>query len=624
MLIHDGRAVRCLIYGPVMQPAVSVIIPVFDQAAHLPRALASLSAQTFTDWEVIIVDDGSEPALPRLTIAKGAIRQLRHDTNCGLGAALNTGLAAARASLVAYLPADDVWYRDHLATLVAALQTEPQATLAISGVRHHYNRFADGRIEREPIQLVQALHRLGDERWTERSELTTDDLGAMLWDRLPGPVIETGLVTCEWVDHPAQRHKVIRAPGGLNTYRARYKVADPMRFQSSTGLDIDEPTRFGRYRNAPATPLAKDGLTILLVGELAYNPERVLALAERGHRLLGLWCDTPTWFNAVGPLPFGHVTDLPREGWADAARASGVDVIYALLNWQTVPFARQIQRENPGIPFVWHFKEGPFICLEKGCWEDLVALYEEADGRVYSSAEMQDWFEDGHPHLRGDMPSMVLDGDLPKADVLSEVRSPLLSDSDGEIHTVVPGRPIGLHPETVAELAAHKVHLHFYGEFIHDLVRAWIERTRGLAGRFIHIHPVVHQEGWVAEFSQYDAGWLHFFASRNQGELARADWDDLNLPARMATLGVAGVPLLQRDNSGHIVATQNIVRKLGNGLFFRDMADCARQLHDRKRMADLRHRAWEVREAFTFDARADCLIALLRAAVAYRRLDRAA
>lgn len=99
------------------------------------------------------------------------------------------------------------------------------------------------------------------------------------------------------------------------------------------------------------------------MGELAFNPDRVLALEERGHRLYGLWIEHPWWLNTVGPLPFGHVEDLPRSDWRNAIRALQPDIIYALLNWQAVPFVHEILQADFGIPFVWHFKEGPWLCL---------------------------------------------------------------------------------------------------------------------------------------------------------------------------------------------------------------------------------------------------------------------
>ncbi|MEF2277456.1 glycosyltransferase [Deinococcus sp. YIM 134068] len=599
-------------------PRVSVLMPTYGQASFLPRAVESLLAQTLPDWELIVVDDGSldqtaEVVRPYLTDSR--ITYHRLERNVGLGAALNHALDHAQAPLVAYLPSDDVYYRDHLAGLVGALSAHPEAPLASSGVRHHYNKVASGQVEGHSLQLVQVMHRRTGDRWLTRDELTTDDLERMYWHhfRRRGEWVGTGEVTCEWVDHPHQRHKVIREPeGGINPYRVRYGVREPLRFHATTGHLVDEVERYRTYRERPPTPPAPDGLKILLVGELAYNPERVLALAERGHRLYGLWTDRPMWFNWVGPLPFGHVQDVPRENWQAAVREIRPDVIYGLLNWQAVSFVHHVQSGNPGIPFVWHFKEGPFICLEKGLWRELVELYERADGRIYSSPEMRDWFFEVAPRLSTGRPDLVLDGDLPRRESVRGERSPRLSDQDGEIHTVVPGRPIGLHPETVAELAAQRIHLHFYGEFMHGQWRGWIERAGGLAGRFLHLHPNVDQAGWVEEFSRYDAGWLHFFGSGNGGELRRANWDDLNLPARVGTYAAAGLPMLQRDNSGHIVATQTLAREKNLGLLFKDMHDLGAQLQDRERLSHLREHVWETRDEFTFDHHADRLIAFFR------------
>jgi hypothetical protein len=266
----------------------------------------------------------------------------------------------------------------------------------------------------------------------------------------------------------------------------------------------------------------------------------------------------------------------------------------------------------PGVPFVWHFKEGPFICLEKGTWPQLVDLHRRSDGQVFCSPEMRDWFETVVPGVGAASPTLVLDGDLPKRDWLTHDRSPRLSDTDGELHTVVPGRPIGLHPPDVARLAAQGVHLHFYGDFTHGQWREWIERSRGLAPGHLHLHPQVDQGHWVREFSRYDAGWLHFFESGNQGELRRANWDDLNYPARMATLAVAGLPVLQRSNPDSIVATQTVVRDQDLGLLLSDLDELGGQLRDRPRMDALRESVWRQREQFTFDFHADRLLAFFR------------
>ena len=598
-------------------------MPTFEQAPFLPRALESLLAQTLPEWELVVVNDGSEDetsAVLEAYLADDRIAYHALERNEGLGAALNRALALTSAPLVAYLPSDDLYFPDHLASLVALLEGT-EAVAAYAGVRHHGERESEGAPDGFSLQLVQVLHRRTGDRWLERDELVTDDLERMLWAKLRphGAFVGTDTVSCEWVDHPEQLHKVIREPlGGLNTYRSRFEIGDPLRFHASSGGFFDEVAHYRRFRERPDTPPAPDGLTILLVGELAYNPERVLALEERGHRLYGLWMPDPYWFNTVGPLPFGHVRDLPRAGWREAVRELRPDVIYGLLNWQAVPFVHHVLCENPGIPFVWHFKEGPFICIEKGTWPLLVDLYARSDGQIYSSSELRGWFGAVAGDRVDERSSLVLDGDLPKREWFAGERSPRLSARDGEIHTVVPGRPIGLHPPDVAQLAEHGIHLHFYGDFMHGLWRGWIETTRTLAPHHLHLHPTVHQDRWVTEFSQYDAGWLHFFRSENEGELRRSNWDDLNLPARIATLAAAGLPLLQRNNAGSVVATQSLARALDIGCFFDDMAELATQVRDEARMGQLRGNVWRERERFTFDYHADTLIAFFRDVIEHR------
>lgn len=603
-------------------PAVSVLMPTYEQDAFLPRALASLFAQSLADWEAIVIDDGASPATQSALApwrADPRLRLIRHERNEGLGRALNAGLDAARAPIIAYLPSDDVLYREHLAQLCATLATHPDVVLACSHLRHHYNRSAEGQIPGSWLQLVQCAHRAGPERWIEREELETDDLERLFWSRLRGlgSFVSTGQLSCEWVDHPLQRHKLMQEPlGGINPFRQHYRVAAPLRFHTTVGNAVDEVAQYRALRGEAPVPPAPDGLRILLVGELAYNAERVLALEAAGHRLYGLWTRQPYWFNTVGPLPFGHVEEVPHEDWRAAVRRLEPDLIYGLLNWQAVPFVHEVMEATQGIPFVWHFKEGPFICIEKGCWPQLLALYRQADGRIFSSPEMRDWFDTVVPGLSLSRPCHVLDGDLPLRRHAEGPCAPRLADADGAIHTVVPGRPIGLHPPEVAALAREDVHLHFYGDYTHGQWRDWIRGCRELAPRHLHLHPHVAQDGWRAEFSRYDAGWLHAFDSANGGEIRRANWDDLNLPARMATLAASGLPMIQRDNSGAIVATQTLVRELGAGLFYRSIPELAAQLRDRPALDAVRQRVEAARARFCFDTHVPGLIAFFRRVMA--------
>ncbi len=253
-------------------PRVSVLMPTYGQAHFIRRALDSLLAQSLTDWELIVVDDGSPDDTRKIVLpylADPRIRYYRFARNRGLGAALNSGLSRSRAPLIAYLPSDDSYFANHLESLTQCLHRHPDAILAYAGVRHHYNRSAAGQIPGEPLQLVQVMHRRTRDRWIERCELVTDDLERMYWSRLRerGAFVGTGERTCEWVNHPDQLHKLLREPeGGINPYRARYAVAHPLRFHSSVGNPIDEVARYQRFRERPDTPFAPDGLKILLVG----------------------------------------------------------------------------------------------------------------------------------------------------------------------------------------------------------------------------------------------------------------------------------------------------------------------------------------------------------------------
>jgi hypothetical protein len=126
----------------------------------------------------------------------------------------------------------------------------------------------------------------------------------------------------------------------------------------------------------------------------------------------------------------------------------------------------------------------------------------------------------------------------------------------------------------------------------------------------------------VKEFSQYDAGWLHFFKSENFGEIRRANWDDLNIPARLATLGLAGLPMLQADNSEHVVATQSFVKKHNLGLFFKDMRELGQLLRDRQLMLELRENVWKQRGMFMFDNNVNSLIDFFEAVIKNRKKEK--
>lgn len=119
---------------PAAQPAVSIVMPCFNSLAHLPMSVSSVLAQTFDNWELIVVDDGSTDRSHEWLMTQGDHRLVvLQQTNQGVSAARNAGLALARGEFVAFLDADDSWAPNFLATMLAALAAQPQAALAYCG-----------------------------------------------------------------------------------------------------------------------------------------------------------------------------------------------------------------------------------------------------------------------------------------------------------------------------------------------------------------------------------------------------------------------------------------------------------------------------------------------------------
>jgi glycosyltransferase involved in cell wall biosynthesis len=108
-------------------PLVSVIIPAYNVAEFIGEALDSVLAQTFTDYEVIVINDGSpdSEALERvLAPYLSRIVYLKQE-NRGVSAARNAGINAARGSLLAFLDADDTWLPNYLEVQVPRIQADP-------------------------------------------------------------------------------------------------------------------------------------------------------------------------------------------------------------------------------------------------------------------------------------------------------------------------------------------------------------------------------------------------------------------------------------------------------------------------------------------------------------------
>ncbi len=109
-------------------PSVSIIIPTFNRAEKITRAISSVIEQTFADFEIIVVDDGSRDNTEQ-TVAQFDERLIyvAHPSNLGVSAARNTGIKKSGALLLAFLDSDDHWLPEKLAVQVEFFNNHPQA-----------------------------------------------------------------------------------------------------------------------------------------------------------------------------------------------------------------------------------------------------------------------------------------------------------------------------------------------------------------------------------------------------------------------------------------------------------------------------------------------------------------
>lgn len=141
-------------------PEVSVVIPAFNAARTLPETLASLIAQTFTDFEAVVVDDGSSDDTAASARACGDPRvRVMSVTNGGVAAARNRGIDAAAAELIAFLDADDLWEPEKLAIQVEALRSRPDAGICVTGATRidGDSRPIGPALFRDPHDVTEAL-----------------------------------------------------------------------------------------------------------------------------------------------------------------------------------------------------------------------------------------------------------------------------------------------------------------------------------------------------------------------------------------------------------------------------------------------------------------------------------
>ena len=150
-----------------MYPLVSVIISFFNEEIFLIEAIESVLAQSYTNWEIILINDGSKDK--STLMAKEYVVQypdkifyIEHENhaNKGLSYSRNQGVAKAKGNLVAILDADDIWLTDKLKIQVRLMTAYPKATMLCEASEYWYHPWHLNSESNEVIQIGNIRDRL--------------------------------------------------------------------------------------------------------------------------------------------------------------------------------------------------------------------------------------------------------------------------------------------------------------------------------------------------------------------------------------------------------------------------------------------------------------------------------
>jgi glycosyltransferase involved in cell wall biosynthesis len=303
-------------------PKVSVVIPAYNHGRFLAEALDSVRKQTFRDFNVVVVDDGSTDNTAEVVAAFAPEVRYVHQQNAGPSGARNTGIRHTTGEYVAFLDADDTWMPEKLALQVAYLDVHPEAGLVFTKVlvmseagqplytyphRYRYRRREFERLLLWPYgsMNVVMVRRVCFEKLGLFDESLRAGEDWDMWLRM-APFFRLG-----FLDHPLgtyrqSSHSVSRGSGAQQAPETFRRVldklfSDPERF---AGRPLAQVERLRR--------LAYASLEVTVALNMTTNPWPHLARAIRLHPGI-----VPLRWRAVGLLLLRPFVGEGRLHWWD-------------------------------------------------------------------------------------------------------------------------------------------------------------------------------------------------------------------------------------------------------------------------------------------------------------------
>lgn len=170
------------------EPAISIIVPVYNMERYLRKCLDSIKSQTFTDWECILVDDGSIDGSPKICdeyAATDSRFKTIHQKNGGLSNARNTALRIVRGEYIGFIDSDD-WIEPEMYELLYKLAIEYNAEISQVGYRTEY-------IGRHSTKHLTNIVKVIDGK-TAMKEIGFDRLPNYVWNKLH----HRSIITCDF------------------------------------------------------------------------------------------------------------------------------------------------------------------------------------------------------------------------------------------------------------------------------------------------------------------------------------------------------------------------------------------------------------------------------------------
>jgi glycosyltransferase involved in cell wall biosynthesis len=264
------------------KPAVSVIIPTFNRAAVLGRAIRSVLGQTCQEWELIVVDDASTDGTEQVvrSFSDDRIKYIRHDRGRRGGAARNTGIRQARGEYVAFLDSDDEWLPEKLQKELEVFRnSDPAVGLVYTG-----------KMILDEHGRVLKLRMPTKSGWVHDALLAWDFIGSCSRVTAKKQILEgvggfdETFVNCQDYDLWLRMTKVSKVACVPYCLVKRYLLADRMT-ASLRNICAAWERILGKYRSdmKPRTAARHDSRVAVLL--FNYEPRRARALAWEGLRL---------------------------------------------------------------------------------------------------------------------------------------------------------------------------------------------------------------------------------------------------------------------------------------------------------------------------------------------------